>query len=570
MKKGQNVICKIVSFTSKLRTWSGSRNVIASLFIASLSINLLSLAFPLALLQIYDRIIANNAFETLFMLCLIVLIALIFEAIFKVIRFCITSWSDAKYEYELSMKSIKTILNAEWSEFSKTSGGIHLYRLNALNNLRDFYGNQVIITLMDIPFVAIYLALIAYIGGPLVIIPIAAIGLFLLVGSILGKKINNILDDRRRVEERRINFIIDTLNAFYTIKSMAMEALMLRRYECIQHSSSHSDYELSTSSALASNFTNLVIQLNTIGVVSLGSYIVLTSQMSLGAVVACTLLANKALQPLNKSIGIWKRLQSINIAEKRIEKLLDMPSEYEKEENIQLDIKGDIEFENVSIKHKSTNTTLLEDVNLTIKHGETIALTGRGQAGKTTLLNMILGLEKPATGTVKIDGEDITRLDPQHLRSKIGYMPQNGELFNGNVVDNINFFKGKNLQDHALEISREIGIDEQINHLQHGYKTQIGNSTIDFLPAGLRQRIIITRELAAEPKIILFDEANSGVDNDSDKKIIETLMRLKGSCTLIIVTHRPSYLRLADKVYTILNKRLIEKKAYEYQDQHRA
>ena len=545
-------------FVSRLTLWSESRDLIHLTWMSSLAINLLALAFPLALLQVYDRILPNNAMETLFMLVMIVVTAQVFEVVLRILRSVQTAWADARYEHRLSMQAFSALLDTSWDEFSQYATGNHLERMGALFTLKDFYGGQALQSLIDLPFALVYLALIYYIGGWLALVPLCTLVVFVFAAYRLGEQIQTIVTDRRAADERRVNFIIETLHSIFTIKTMAMESLMLRRYERLQRGSSKYDHELSISSALLANTVNFLMQVNTMMIVCVGSLFVINHTMTVGALAACTLLGNRALTPVSKVMTVWHRMQSIIIAEKRLNKVLSLPAECSDEQYQPSSIRGKIEFNHVSLQRSECNSMLFDDLNVTINPGETVAIVGRGVAGKSTLLQMVLGLVKPSEGLLKIDDIPLENFHMQKLRQKIAFLSQQGTLFSGTIIENIEFFRGPEYVNSALKASKLLGIDEHINQLVHGFETEISSSSIDILPNGVRQPIAIARELANNPKIVLFDEANTAVDAKADHKLLQTLRYIHGRCTLVIVSHRPSYINLADRVFALKDGKLTE------------
>jgi ATP-binding cassette, subfamily C, bacterial LapB len=534
---------------SSAQLWIG---IVAS----SLFINVLALVFPLTLLQMYDRIIPNHSTDTLFMMVCIVAGAMCIEWVLRVGRAAVTAWTNARLEYQLAMGSFEHLMKTSLSDFEKEGFGAHLEKMSALNTLKDFFGGQAITTLLDFPFVLVYLGLIYMIGGWLVLAPLCVLGLFVCLAYLLGRHMRRTLQKKQAADDRRLSFIVETLTGIHTVKSMAMELLMQRRYERLQRSTAESDYDLSFSSTLTASSSSLLSHINMLSIVGAGCVMVVNGSMTVGGLAACTLLANRTLGPLEKAMSTWKRFQAIALAQKRMESLYELPCETRQNAPVLENIQGKIELRDVHFKPDNSERHILNGVNLTVARGETISIRGVGQSGKSTLLWLMMGLLKPQKGAVYIDDTDISSIRQHGLREQIGYLPQHGSLYEGTIMENITMFRGADYWQRGIDAAHLLGLDEDVYKLPQGFDTHIGNRSIDSMPNGLRQRICIARALVNEPRIILFDEANSAVDQAADVKLINVLKHLKGRCTLIIVSHRPSILNLADTTYQLVDGKL--------------
>ncbi len=522
-----------------------------SVVLASLFINLLALTLPIVILQVYDRIIPNQASETLFLLVVALCTALVLDAALRIARSYLTGWAGMKYEHIAASRLVTTILRAEQSALDQAPPGEHLDRIAALEQLRDFYTSQGVIILVDLPFAAIFLGLIWAIAGDLVWVPLTTLALFVVVSLVVGLVLRKALRRRAESDDRRFSFIIELLGGIHTVKAMAMEEQMLRRYERLQEAAAETTYNASFVSGLAQGFGTLFSQLTMIAIVSVGSMVVLGGDLTIGGLAACTMLAGRTIQPLLRAMGIWTHFQNVKVAKERVAKVFAMPAERRGSAPRLPAIEGEIEFENVTFQYPGVAEPVFKDLNLTIAAGETVAIRGVNGCGKSTLLQLILGDIRPTAGKVTVDGYDTSEHDAQSLRDQIGYLPQYGVLFQGTIMDNLTMFRGDEQADEAVALSRMLGIDEFVARLPMGFATRVGDSSTDALPGGVRQRIAIARALVKRPPIILFDEANSMLDRGSDEKLLELLKSLRGKCTLVLVSYRPSVVKLADRVLEI-------------------
>lgn len=532
---------------------------ILDIIVATFFINLLSLAMPLALLQIYDRILPNQALNTLLLLVLGIGGALILEAILRIGRTYLSGWMGARFEHMAGCAALERVLSASINDFEKEGAGVHLERMSSLSTLKDFYAGQAIMTLFDLPFAFLFLALISYLAGSLVFVPIVLIALFALNAARVGYRLREAIADRMVADERRFNFIIEVLSGIHTLKSMAMETQMVRRYERLQETCARCDYRVTTFGSSAMNMGALYSQLTLFGVVGFGSMYVIDGNLTVGGLAACTMLAGRSMQPLQRAVGIWARFQSIQLARKKFREIFTLEAEAEDHlAPLSSAFKGKMELRNVGLRFVEDQPCLFSNVNLSIEPGQIIGISGDNASGKSSLLYLMIGAMRATDGEILLDGDNINDLNPESVRRTIAYLPQHGVLFNGTIIDNLTMFKPE-LEDKALRVASLLGLDDLVARMPHGYETKVGNGAADSLPRGIKQRIAIARALMTDPAVLLFDEANSAMDSAGDKVLTEFLAHAKGKRTLILVSHRPSLLRMADEVYDLKDGNLIKR-----------
>lgn len=525
--------------------------VVPSILLTSLFINVLALAFPLALLQIYDRIIPNEAINTLLLLVMGVGIALIFEAILQVIRYYVSAWADAKFEHVTGCRVLAALLNSNILAFECIGSGIHLKRLQALNAIRDFYTSQAIITLADFPFVIILLGLFAYIAGWLVLLPITLLLIFVVMVLWNSKRLITSLMEKKFNDESRIDFVVETLSNIHSVKSQALEAQMLRRYEWLQQRSSVSDYCVNLAGYEPRMLSLLFSQLMLIFVVAFGALMVMKGVLTVGGLAACTLLSSRVLQPMIGMVNVWVRLQSVRIAQRELDQIITMPADVHEQLPALTIARGKIELHDVSFQYGIDQPWIIHQANYVIQPGEVVALSGDDFKGKSTLLWLMLGLLSPSAGKVLIDDCDIAQYDHESLRQQIAYLPEKSELFNGTIMENLTLFNEHEYGDRALEIVKQLHLTEIIEYLPQGYHTLVGDRVMDSLPRGIKQRIVIARALVRKPKIILLDKTNTTLDVEADMALINLLKEFSKQITVVLVTQRPSLLQLATRVITL-------------------
>ncbi|MCG8073508.1 MAG: ATP-binding cassette domain-containing protein, partial [Candidatus Thiodiazotropha taylori] len=412
--------------------------------------------------------------------------------------------------------------------------------------------------LMDFPFVILFLSLIWFISGELVQIPLLLLAIFAAVSIVLGRQLHNALKARNITDSRRQNFLIEVLSGIHTVKSMAMEALMLRRYERLQAQSAESIRKLAHINSVVQGFGSTFSQVAMVSFVSFGSLSVISGDLTVGALAAGTMLTGRVLQPGLKAMGLWTQFQSVRLSLDRRQEIDQMPTEISGEYDGPEPLRGDIKVDSIHFRYPGQEQWLLEDLSLQVPAGGSVGITGNNGTGKSTLISIMTGFMHPQQGEVLLDGRNIKAYRQEFLRQQIGFMPQHGMLYEGTILENMTLFREGEAIDQAMELSRELGLGEIIARMPDGLDTQIGGSAVNSLSEGVRQKIVMVRSLIGHPNIILFDDANANFDIKNDAKLMALIKKMKGSRTLVIVSHRPSFLRICDKQFELRDGQLHE------------
>lgn len=531
---------------------------IFDLALASLFLNLLGLALPLSMLQIYDRILPNHSVGTMVLLLVGVLAALLAESVLSYGRSYITGWIGARFEHQAACLGLQRMLMTSLHIYEKEGTGVHLDRMTSLAMVRDFYAGQALMTFMDLPFALIYLSLVAFLGGWLVVVPSTLLLIFTYSAMRIGIRLRSAIAKRMTADDRRFNFLIEVLGGIHAVKSMAMEAQMVRRYERLQENCAQSNHDVALESSTALSVSAFFNQITMLAVVAFGSLIVMDGHMTTGGLAACSMLAGRAMTPLQKALGVWTRFQSFILARERIQQLFNLPFEAKPGLPPMPKVHGGISLDDVSFRFSDKHPWILRNVSLNVAAGECVAITGENGSGKTTLLALMQGTLRPTEGRTLVDGLDINDYDPKSVREQVSHLPQAGVLFQGTILQNLTMFRSS-LDDTAIETASMLGLDEVVATMAYGFDTPVADGAYDSLPRGIKQRIAITRALVSNPKIVLFDEANASVDTAGDNFLRVWLERSKGKRTLILVTPRPSLLKLADKIYDLKGGLLVER-----------
>ena len=537
-------------------------DLVIGLILSSLFINLLELALPLTILQIYDRIIPNGATNTLVVLSVIVAGILIINAGLSLLRSQVATWADSKLSYINSCEAFKHIMHCKLHDFYQNGIGIYLSRLNSLDIIKEFYGGQSLVILLEIPFIILFLGLMYSMGGSIIYIPLAIQALLIISIFFYNKELSDITIKTSNNNQVRSNFFIEMLDGIHTVKALSMEEQLLRRYERLEQSHINDNYLMTQINASGLSIITFASHMNLILIVAFGSWQVIHDNLSIGGLAACTLLATRSIKPLSRAITLWERFQKVKLAIEDQNRLLSLKPDYCENFPDIGPIQGQIKLQNVSFRYSDAKECSVKKINLTINAGETIAITGPGFSGKTTLIEIIAGLLYPQQGLVFADDKLLMSHNIQSYRHQIAYIPKNGQLYKGTILENLTGFNVEEKSTQAIAFAAALGLNTYIEQMPNGYFTQVGFGTVDTISRGLTQGIVLVQALINNPKIILFDEANQAMDISSDEKLKQHFQNLEGITTIILVTHRPSLLKLANHVYEMTDGELTLRDGY--------
>jgi ATP-binding cassette subfamily C protein LapB len=522
---------------------------------ASLGLNLLGLALPLVMLQVYDRVLPNESYATLWALGAGLAVVVVLDGVLRAARQALSQWSAARWEHITSCQAVAHLLQADAAALGAVKPGEHLDRLNAIETLRDFYGGPGRLALIDLPFVPLYLLLLWAIGGALVAVPLAVLLLVAAVVPLIASRLRKALARRHTIDDRRAAFVLEALGNIRTIKTLAAERLMLRRYERLQQAGGEATY----ASVVWSNAAQTAGTVLTAGVLiataSAGALMVMDGRLTLGGLAACTLLTGRAVQPVLRALGLWTQIQGIALARGKLAALRALPAG-----PARLDagagpaLSGEIEVEGVRLDTHD-GVQLFDGLTLRVAPGEMVTVAGASGSGKSTLLGVLAGDVPVQAGTVSFDGHSIAD-HGRALRRQIALVPQTPVLFEGTLLDNVTMFEEGAAIDRALARAEALGLTADVDRLPGGWDTRVGEGIANELPMSVRQKVTIVRALAREPRILLLDESNSALDRTADDRLRELLSAERQHMTVVMVTLRPSIQRVADRHLILEDGRL--------------
>ncbi|MCX2722762.1 peptidase domain-containing ABC transporter [Roseibium salinum] len=523
--------------------------------IASIFANLLSLAMPLAILQVYDRVVPNTATDTLLVLMLGVVGVLIADAFIKVARAVVVGRLGASFNHQAHAELFRRVLDADPSLFAKTPVSVQVHQLRSLQSIADHYGDQARLLAIDLPAGGIFLAVLAFIAGPLALVPVCLLGAFMFFALRRNRVLQQVVADRADQDDRKSDFILEVLSGAKTVKSQAMEALIMRRFERLQKAAAKLSARYMRLSGQARDASALFGTLTTVFVVLFGAMMVINGGFSIGGVAASTLLSGQFVQPFLRAINQLTDMQRLRHDYQQVNDLFQLPP-VRHQEALPFETDGSLNLVNVSVELGEGRRKVFSDVNLTVASGRFVGFRGADGSGKSTLMKLLTGELLPTTGKVMIGGQDYDGPYEHALRKTVAYVDNQPAIFNGSILENITMFGAVSDIAHARMAAKLIGLEKEIHLLPKGYETQLGSDLGGKVPSATLQRICIARALAGEPRILILDEANAQLDQQAEKALTDALQRLKGFLTVVIISHRPSMLAVADQQYEIRDGRI--------------
>jgi ATP-binding cassette subfamily C protein LapB len=545
-------------FGLPIKLWLTKEDAIVGLLLSSFIINLLGLVFPICVLQFYDRVIPHKSDGTLIAMVLIVLVALLGEMILKILRAYVSSWSSARFTYNMGKKLFHNLLYADLSQFRFNTAGIYLDKFNSAESIKEYYCGQSLTLLIDVPFILIYLFLMFFISPYLAAVPTLVIFVMLGTGILSSKNTQTQLESKNNLSEQKSKFLIELISGIHTIKALGLEEQFLRRYERLHQREITSNYELIQSMSESSRSGAFYSQLGVILTAFVGGILVIYHDVTVGGMAASILLTGRLMLPVTKFITYVEKKKQLTIAQDDLAYIMSFKPEYPDGLQKIESLRGEIQLQDVAFKYPSAEKYVLSGINLHINPNETIVLHGAAFSGKSTLMMLISSLYKPTSGNIKIDGIDLSQIDLDSYRNKIAFMTETGEIFTGTILENLTLFEPDKYAERAKELSRILGFHDFIEATPQSYDTMIGTGTIDIMSKGHKQLILIIRTLIKDPKIVLFDEANLALDVDSDIRLRKFLLSQKGKCTQILSTHRPSLIAMGDRHFKLEDGKLVE------------
>ncbi|UFH49471.1 type I secretion system permease/ATPase [Pseudomonas sp. KNUC1026] len=518
---------------------------------ASLVINLIAMAAPLFTMNVYDRVVPNQATETLWVLAIGICGAYVFDLLLKGLRSLCLDLAGKKTDLIISATLFERVVGMAF-KVRPARVGSYAQNIHEFQGLRDFLTSLTLTTLIDLPFTLLIMLVIGLLGGWLVMIPLVAFPLVLIIVHLLQRPLTSTLERTMALSAERQSTMIETLNGLDGIKVNNAESERQYIWEQTLGTLSRLELRVKVLSSLSMNLTAFVQALAGVTMIIGGVYLIIAGDLSMGGLIACYMLNQRAMAPLSALSGLITRWQQTKVTMGSVNQMMELPQErnFEERPMTRPVLQGSIEFRNIDFTYPGQQHQALRGMNLNIRPGEKIGIIGRSGSGKSSLAKLIVGLFEAEKGELLVDGVDIRQIDVSELRHNIGYVPQDIQLLAGTLRDNL-VSGARYVEDEmVLQASELAGVHEFARLHPQGYELQVGERGQN-LSGGQRQVVALARALLLNPPILLLDEPTSAMDNTGEERLKQRLQAVIEHKTLVLVTHRASLLSLVDRLIVI-------------------
>ena len=525
-----------------------SRKIYFDCILASILINLFVLATPLFTMNVYDRVIPNNAQETLLVFTIGIVVVFLLDASLKFLRTYFLEMAGKKSDIIMSSIIFEKILDLQMHAHPKSVGSF-ANNIKSFDSIRGFLTNATLSILIDFPFAILFLAVIFYLSGVLVLVPISIIFIIVIYALMIKKPLQTSIESTYEASAKKNGILIEALQNIETIKAQGLAGNIQFNWEESTGEIANKSLKSKLISSSIPTITGLLVGLNTVLIIVFGVFLIQKFELTMGGLIATMILSGRAISPMGQIVGLITNFEDAKTSFKMLDDIVNKPLERPigREFVKRPSLKGNIEFRNVSFKYPDSEAYALKDVSFIIKEGEKVAFIGRIGSGKSTIAKLILKLYEPQEGSILIDGIDISQIDPADLRKKISYVPQDIHLFRNTIKNNI-LGSYKFVDDEwMIKCSKISGTDEFVKLHPVGYDMPIGERGAG-LSGGQRQSVGIARALINDSKIYLFDEPTNAMDQTSESNVLNNLKENLEEKTLFLVTQKMNMLDLVTRV----------------------
>ncbi|PHZ85985.1 peptidase domain-containing ABC transporter [Paremcibacter congregatus] len=529
------------------------KTTIKQLFAMTLVLNIFALLVPLFIMAIYDQVIPSKSSESLAYLTGGILFAILCEVILRFIRSRFVAYLGARVENIVTTATFKKLLSLPPTMTESSPIGSQVARLKEFDSIKGLFSGTLVNVILELPFVVIFLAIILILGGPLAYIPLVMMAVFGLVGFIMLPSMKRNVARSSRTKAERHGFLVESMSNLRTIKQTASEQAWLDRFRDLSAESAYSHFRTSQVSLLMQSLAQAIMMAAGVATVGFGVLRILNGDMSVGALIACMALVWRVLSPLQGLFLTLTRLEQTLNSVKQINLLMKINSEDDPSPSSlsTREFAGHIVMDRVSFRYRPNAEPALLGASFEVKPGEMLSIIGPNAAGKSTALKLLLTMSRPQAGQVILDGMDVRQINSITLRQAIAYVPQEAHFFHGTIAQNLRLSQPMATHEEMVEACIKANVIEEISNLTHGFETRIGDQSIQSLPSSFKQRLSLARAYLKKSPILLLDEPAKTLDFEGDTAFMRSLDAIKGQMTILMVSHRPSHIRMADKVLVL-------------------
>jgi subfamily B ATP-binding cassette protein HlyB/CyaB len=520
------------------------RKLVGEALMASLALQLFALVTPLFFQVVVDKVLVHKGLSTLTIIAVGLLATVVFESTLSALRTYVFAHTTSRIDVELGARLFRHLLALPLSYFEARRVGDSVARVRELEHIRQFLTGPALMSVIDLLFAFVFIAVMLYYSVLLTMIVLASIPIYVLLMACAMPAFRRRLDEKFSRGAENQAFLVESVSNIQTLKAGATEPQAVRRWDEQLAAYVASSFRVTRLAAFAGEGVHLVQKLVTVGILWLGAHEVIGGAMTVGGLVAFNMLAGRISQPVLRLAQLWQELQQAGVSVARLGDILNARSENSvTTARAQLpQIQGAIEFDQVRFRYRPDGGEVLRGVSFRLKPGETLGIVGRSGSGKSTVAKLIQRLYVPERGRVLVDGVDLALADPAWLRRQIGVVLQENRLFARSIRENIALADPGAPMEAVIQVAKLAGAHEFILELPEGYDTLVGEQGAT-LSGGQRQRIAIARALMTNPRILIFDEATSALDYESERVIQDNMRFIAKGRTVIVIAHRLSAVR---------------------------
>jgi len=537
---------------------------LSEVLIASFTLQVLGLFSPIIIQVVIDKVLVHNSVTTLDVLAIGLGIIIVFETVMNIARTYVFSHTTNRIDVTLGARLFKHLFALPLRYFEVRRVGDTIARVRELENIRQFLTGTPLTSVLDVMFIVVYLAVMVFYSTTLTWVVAGTLPIYALLSLLVTPMLRHRLDEKFDCGAESQSFLVEAVTGVQTIKSFALEPETQKKWETLLSNYTHSSFKLSILSGTAGAVGQFVQKTTDIVILWLGAHLVMNGQLTVGQLIAFRILSSRVSSPVLRLVQLWQEFQQANLSINRIGDIFNSTPEpaMDPAKTRLPSIKGQIKFEGVRFRYRLDGSEIIRNMSFVIAPGQTIGIVGRSGSGKSTISKLMQRLYVPEGGKILIDGVDISLADPSWLRRQIGVVLQENFLFNGSVRDNISIHYPTATMNQIVGVAKLAGAHEFILELPEGYDTVVGEKGTA-LSGGQRQRIAIARALLTNPQILIFDEATSALDYESESIIQRNLKMICKGRTVIIIAHRLSTLKDAQKILVVDRGQRVEFGSHE-------
>ena len=540
------------------------RKLLGEVLVASFFLQLFALLTPLFTQVVIDKVLVHKGFTTLHVLAIGMITLAVFEAILGGLRTYLFAHTTNRIDVGLGAQLFRHLLALPLSYFEARRVGDTVARVRELEQIRQFLTSNSVTVVLDVIFTIVFLTVMWFYSPMLTIVVMASLPFYALLSVAITPAIRARLHEKFNRGADNQAFLVETVSGMQTVKAMAVEPPLLRKWEEQLSGYVRASFRATSLITVAGQVATGVQKITTVAILWVGAYHVIGGELSIGQLIAFNMLSAQVTGPMLRLVNLWQDFQQVGISVQRLGDVLNTQPEpsYNPNRTTLPHVAGQVRFEDVTFRYRPDAQEVLRKVSFAVEPGQVIGLVGRSGSGKSTIAKLIQRLYVPERGRILVDGVDLAQVDPAWLRRQVGVVLQENFLFNRSVRDNIALTDPGLAMERVIQAAKLAGAHEFILELPEGYDTLVGEHGCS-LSGGQRQRIAIARALIADPRILIFDEATSSLDYESEAVIQQNMAQICKGRTVFIVAHRLSTVRPAHRIYVVERGEIVEQGSHE-------